>query len=69
MAENRYGHFTSGGMRGQDGVDVAAGLQAEDGAAVVEQVELDVAAAADQLLLALGLASRASSMLRRTSSG
>ena len=35
--------------------DVAAGLQAEHGAAVVEQVELDVAAAADQLFLALGL--------------
>ena len=31
-------------------------LQAEDRAAVVEQVEFDVAAAADQLLLALGLA-------------
>ena len=29
----------------QDGVDVAAGLEPEKGAAVVEQVELDVAAA------------------------
>src|SRR5882672_4821035 len=37
----------------EDGVDVAAGLQAEEGAAVVEQVELDVAAAPDQLAAAL----------------
>src|SRR5205807_4566788 len=35
--------------------DVAAGLQPEQGAAVIEQVELDVAAAAHQLLLALRL--------------
>ena len=40
---------------GQDRLDVAAGLEAEHGAAVVEQVELDVAAAADQLLVAVGL--------------
>src|SRR5690349_19266480 len=39
--------------RGEDGVDIAAGLEAKDGAAVVEQVELDIAAAADQLLLAV----------------
>ncbi len=42
--------------RRQDRLHIAAGAQAEDGAAVVEQVELDIAAAADQLLLALGLA-------------
>ena len=41
-------------QRGQDRIDVAAGLQPEDGAAVVEQVEFDIAAAADQLLLAIG---------------
>src|SRR5215831_15336780 len=43
-------------QRGQDRIDVAAGAQPEDGAAVVEQVELDIAAAAHELLLALGLA-------------
>ena len=36
----------------QDGVDVAAGLEAEQGAAVVEQVELDVAAAEFEQLAA-----------------
>src|SRR5664279_2305598 len=44
-------HF--GRHRRQDRIDIAAGLQPEDGAAVVEQVEFDVAAAADQLLLAV----------------
>ena len=43
----------------QDGGDIAAGVQAEDGAPVVEQVELDIAAAAHELLLAVGGASRA----------
>src|SRR5262249_46351976 len=43
-------------QRGQDRIDVAAGAQPEDGAAVGEQVELDIAAAADELLLALGVA-------------
>src|ERR1700722_16155088 len=38
----------------QDGPDVAAGLQAEQRATVVDQVELHVAAAADQLVFALG---------------
>src|SRR4051812_35375629 len=38
---------------GEDGVDIAAGLEAKDGAAVVKQVEFDIAAAADQLLLAV----------------
>src|ERR1700690_3442039 len=42
-----------GRPRRQDRIDIAAGLQPEDGAAVVEQVEFDVAAAADQLLLAV----------------
>ncbi len=42
-------------QRGQDRGDVAAGLQAEDGAAVVEQVELHVAPAPHELLLALRL--------------
>src|ERR1700722_8059063 len=37
----------------QDGLDIAAGLQAEQRATVVDQVELHVAAAADQLVLAL----------------
>src|SRR5690606_13062715 len=39
----------------QDRVDIAAGFQPENRAAVVEQVELYIAAAADQLLLAVGL--------------
>src|SRR3546814_6609986 len=45
-----------GGFRRQaheDRLDVAAGLQAEPGAAVVEQVELGVAAAAEELVAAL----------------
>src|SRR6185312_8300314 len=42
-----------GRHRREDRVDIAAGLEAEDGAAVVEQVELDVAAAPHELLLAL----------------
>src|SRR5262245_29357314 len=41
---------------GQDRFDVAAGAQAENRATVVEQVELDITAAADELLVALGLA-------------
>src|ERR1700680_4043170 len=40
-------------QRGEDRLDIAAGLEPEDGAAVVEQVKLDVTAAAHQLLLAL----------------
>src|SRR3546814_12900911 len=47
--------FRSGVRRQADEgrLDVAAGLQAELGAAVVEQVELGVAAAADKLVAAL----------------
>src|ERR1700684_3322002 len=44
--------------RGEDGVDIAAGAQAENGAAVIEQIELDIAAAAHQLFLALGFGPR-----------
>src|SRR5690606_11319638 len=40
----------------QDGFGAAAGLQAEQGAAIVDQVELDVAAAAVELEVALALA-------------
>src|SRR5262249_38605396 len=40
---------------GENRLDVAAGLQPEHGAAVVEQIEFHVAPAADELLLALGL--------------
>src|SRR5436305_10910415 len=42
-----------GGERHQDRLDIAAGLQTEGGAAVVEQVELDIAAAANELMTAL----------------
>src|SRR6266545_2028449 len=38
---------------GQDGLDIAAGLEAEKRAAIVEQIEFDIAAAADELLLAV----------------
>src|SRR3954447_21048853 len=44
--------------RGENRLDVAAGLEAEDRAAVVEQVELDVAAAPHLLLVAVGGAPR-----------
>src|ERR1700730_7119036 len=40
-------------QRHQDRLDIAAGLQAECGAAVVEQVELDIAAAAHELVASL----------------
>src|ERR1035438_4683669 len=39
--------------RGQDRVDIAAGLQSKDGATVVEQVEFDITSAPDQLFLAV----------------
>src|SRR6478609_1870975 len=40
-------------QRGQDRIDITAGLEAEDRAPVIEQIEFDIAAAADQLLLAI----------------
>src|ERR1700755_174681 len=40
--------------RRQDRIDIAAGLQSEDGAAIIQQVELDVTSAPDQLLFAVG---------------
>src|SRR6187551_4039699 len=39
--------------RREDGIHIAAGFQPEDGAAVIQQVELDIAASPDQLLLAV----------------
>src|SRR4029079_10882845 len=42
----------------QDRLDIAAGLEPEDGAAVVEQIELDIATAADELLIAVRLGPR-----------
>ena len=51
----RYGHFTSGRQAHQDRLHVAAGLQPEQRAAVVDQVELHVAPAPHQLVLALRL--------------
>src|SRR5580704_11343989 len=41
-------------QRRQDRIDIAAGAQSEDRAAVIEQIELDIAAAAHKLFLALG---------------
>ena len=56
---SRWGRILGPGRQGrhgrQDRLDVAAGLEAEHGAAVVEQVELDITAATDQLLLPLGV--------------
>src|SRR5437870_1340309 len=43
------------GQAHQDGVDIAAGLEAEQGAAVVEQVELDVAAAKFEQAIHVGV--------------
>src|SRR6185369_12166815 len=40
-------------QRHQDRLDIAAGLQPEAGAAVVQQVELDIAPAPDQLMATL----------------
>src|SRR6185295_19779000 len=40
-------------QRRQDGFHIAAGLEAEGGASIVQQVELDIAAATHELLLAL----------------
>src|SRR5580704_8771050 len=47
-----------GGERHEDRLDIAAGLEAEQRAAVVEQVELDIAAAPDELVAALLLGPR-----------
>src|SRR5258705_6772181 len=46
------GPFHHRWQRGQDRLHVATGLQPEHRAAVVEQIELDIAAASHQLLLA-----------------
>jgi hypothetical protein len=40
--------------RRENGIHIAAGFQSEDCSAVVQQVELNVASAPDQLLLAVG---------------
>ena len=53
-----YAQRTSGGQRHQDRLGASAGAQAEEGAAVVDQVELDVAAAAEQLPLAVRVGRR-----------
>src|SRR5262245_36371019 len=47
--------FHDGRHGRQDGFHVTAGLEAEYGAAVVKQIEFDVAAAADQLFFAVGV--------------
>src|ERR1700704_2686028 len=47
-----------GRHRRQNGIDIAAGLEAEDGAAVVQQVEFHIASAPDQLFLAVFRAPR-----------
>src|ERR1700683_3108612 len=43
------------GQGGEDGIDVAAGFQAENRAAIVDEVELDIAAAARLLFEPVGL--------------
>src|ERR1043165_8051800 len=52
------GPFDHGRHRRKDRLDIAAGLEAEDRASVVEQVELDIAATAHELLFAFRLAPR-----------
>src|SRR5216683_3911635 len=42
--------------RRKNRLDVATGLEAENSTAVIKQIEFDIAAAADQLLLAIGFA-------------
>src|SRR6516165_2760754 len=42
-------------QRGQDGLDIAARAQSEDGAPVVEQIEFNIAAAPHELFLAFRL--------------
>ena len=59
VCKEAYGHFTSGGIDDRIEFHIAAGLEAENGAAVVEQVEFDITPAPDQLFLAVGLASTA----------
>src|SRR5579885_1078651 len=54
MARRLRGATTSNGF------DITAGFQAEAGAAVIKQVEFDIAAAADQLMAALLFAPRQS---------
>src|SRR5690606_7855116 len=49
------GPFHRGRHGRQDGIDIAARLEPESGAAVIEKVELDVATATYELLLAFGL--------------
>src|SRR6185436_18102398 len=41
--------------RREDRIHIAAGFQPEDGAAVIQQVEFDIAPASDELLFAVGL--------------
>src|SRR6266404_5932351 len=53
LVEAPSGPRRFGRQRHQDRLDIAAGLQPEHRAAVVQQVELDVAAAADELMAAL----------------
>ena len=53
--------------RTQDGLDVAAGLQAEHGAAVIEQIEFDIEPAAGELLARARLRSMAPSSARARS--
>src|SRR5215470_8020858 len=51
----RSGPFHHRRQRREDRIDIAAGAQPKDRAAVVEQVELDIAAAPHELFLALAL--------------
>src|SRR5262249_1744809 len=43
------------GMGRKEGFNITAGLEAENGTAIIEEIEFDVAAAADQLFLAVRL--------------
>jgi len=48
LSRSDYGPFRDRRHRGQDRVDIAAGPQSEDRAAVVQEIELDIASAPHQ---------------------
>ena len=50
--------FYHGRHGGEDGLHIAAGFQAEGCAAIIEQVELDIASALDELFFAFVLGPR-----------
>ncbi len=64
-----HGHFTSGGIDDRIESTLPPVFSPNMRAAVIEQVEFDIASAPDQLLLAVLRVSRRHAKLRRTNSG